>query len=74
MEGVNCYGYSLYDDEGSGSCDVIDSIISIHHDYAEVQFQSGACPNCPPVKCNIVFNRDDGSITINDNGRIPRKE
>lgn len=72
MKGVKCYGYSLFDDESGGSCDVIDSIISIHHDYAEVQFQPGYCPNCPPVKCNIVFNRDDGSITINDNERIPR--
>lgn len=73
FEGVKCYGYGIQSSQDNAYY-VIDSILSIHYDYAEVQRCFVDYPESVPDKMHLVFNRSDGSLSINGDEKIPCKK
>lgn len=71
--GQECYGYGIYSSIDDAYY-VIDSIIEINKDYAKVQRCFPDYPEETPCRMTLKFNRDDGSLTIDGNVRMPAKQ
>lgn len=71
--GQECYGYGIYSSVDDAYY-VIDSIIEINKDYAKVQRRFADYPEEAPLEMTLKFNRDDGSLTIDGEVRVPAKQ